>query len=140
MTKTVLNTKISEAENKIPDSSSLVTTTVLNTKTGEVENKISDYAKYITTPEFNKLTPENFVERLKQANLVNKTDFDNKITNFNKRITSNKTKYLEVRKKLNSPIAKNYNFALGRIYFTSNDGSQITFLYQATLAYLEQLI
>ena len=50
MTKTVLNTKIGEVDNKIPDTSSLVTpdtsgfvtTTVLNIKTAEVENKIPD--------------------------------------------------------------------------------------------------
>ena len=59
MTTTVLNTKISEIENKIPDTSSLVTSTVLNTKIREVESKISDHAKYITTQEFNKLTAEN---------------------------------------------------------------------------------
>ena len=74
---TVLNTKISEVENKIPDTSNLVTTTVLNTKINEVENKIPDDFKYITTQEFNKLTAENFAARLKQADLVNKTDFDN---------------------------------------------------------------
>ena len=60
MSTTVLNTKISEFEKKIPDTSSLVTTTVLNTKIEEVENKIPDHAKYITTQEFNKLTAESF--------------------------------------------------------------------------------
>ena len=35
--------------------------------------------KYLTTQEFNKLTSENFAARLKQANLVNKTDFNNKL-------------------------------------------------------------
>ena len=39
-------------------------------------NKIPDYTKYINTQKFNKLTVENFKERLKQANLVSKTDFD----------------------------------------------------------------
>ena len=34
--------------------------------------------KYITTPEFKKLTSENFTAKLKQANLVAKTDFDKK--------------------------------------------------------------
>ena len=34
----------------------------------------------MTTPEFNKLTSENFAARLKQANLVTKTEFDNKLT------------------------------------------------------------
>ena len=52
-----------------------MTTTVLNTKLEEVENKIPDHANYITTPEFNKLTAENVAARLKQANLVNKTGF-----------------------------------------------------------------
>ena len=91
-----MNRKINEAENKIPTTSNLVTTTVLNTKINEVENKIPDKSKYITTQESNKLTTENFVVRLKQANLVNKTDFDNKLASFNRRITSNKTKHLEV--------------------------------------------
>ena len=98
MTTTVLNTKISEFDNKIPPTSSLVTTTVLNTKIGKVENKTPDNAKYITTPEFNKLTAENVAARLKQANLVNKTDFDSKLISFNRKIITNKTKYLEANK------------------------------------------
>ena len=137
VTTTVLNTKISEVENKILDTSSLVTTTVLNTKISEVENKIPDNSKYITTQEFNKLTAENFEARLKQADLVNKTDIDNNVTSFNRRITSNKTKHLEVQKKLNSLIIKDYNFLFAIIYFTSNDGSQNTFVYQPTLDALE---
>ena len=68
---------------------------------------------------------------------MTRTDFDKKLTSFNKRITSNKTKYLEVQKKLNTLIIKDYNFFLGRIYFTSNDGSQNTFVYQLTLGTLE---
>ena len=55
-----------------------------------------DHAKYITTQDFNKLTAEILKERLKQANLVSKTDFDNKVINFKRKITSNNTKYLEV--------------------------------------------
>ena len=35
-----MNTKISEVENKIPNTSTLVTITVLNTKINEVGNKI----------------------------------------------------------------------------------------------------
>ena len=49
MIRTVLNTEVSEVENKIPNASNLVTTTVLNTEISEVENKISDDSKYITT-------------------------------------------------------------------------------------------
>ena len=73
-----------------------MTTTVLITKISEVENKIPNHNKYITTPEYNKLTAENFTPRLKQANVLTKTDFDKKLTIFNRKITSNKTKYLEV--------------------------------------------
>ena len=36
-----------------------MTKTVLNTKNSEVENKIPDNSKYITTQEFNKLTVES---------------------------------------------------------------------------------
>ena len=50
-----------------------MTTAVLNTKISEVGNKIPDRVKYITTPEFTKLTLENFAARLKQANSVSKT-------------------------------------------------------------------
>ena len=67
MTATVLNPKVTEVDNKVLDTSSLVTKTVLNTQISEVENKIPDHAKYITTQEFNKLTAENFPPRLKQC-------------------------------------------------------------------------
>ena len=55
---------------------------------------------------------------------MTKTDFDKKLTSFNRKITSNKTKYLEVQRKLNSLVTSDYNFFLGRMYFTVNDGSQ----------------
>ena len=100
MTTTILNTKISEVENKIPHASSLVTATFLNKKISEGENEILDQTKYITTEEFNKLTAENFTSRSKQANILSKSDFDNKLISFNRKITSNKIKYLGVQKKL----------------------------------------
>ena len=40
-----------------------MTTSVLNTKISEVENKIPDSSKHITTHEFNKLMGENFAAR-----------------------------------------------------------------------------
>ena len=70
----------------------LLTAAVLNTKISEVEKKIPDHAKYIATPEFNKLAAGNFAARLEQANLVNKTDFDNKLISFNRKITAKKNK------------------------------------------------
>ena len=90
--------------NKIPGTSDLVTATVLNTKISEFQNNTSDNSKYITTHEFNKLTTKYFAARLKQTDLVKKTDFDNKLTSFNKRIITNKAKHLEVQQKLNSLI------------------------------------
>ena len=61
-----------------------MTTAVLNTKISEVKDKILDNSKYVTTQEFNNLTGENFAARLKLVDLVNKADFDNKLTSFNK--------------------------------------------------------
>ena len=122
---------------KLPDASDLVNPTVLNAKISEVENKISDNCKYATTQEINKSIAENFAASLKQANLVNQTDFDKKQIRFNRQITSNKIKLLEVQMRLNRLIAKNYNFFSGRICFASNDESQNTFVYQPTLDALE---
>ena len=112
-------------------------TTVLNTKISDFENKIPNHDKYITTPEFNKLTAENVTPKLKQANLVIKTDFEKILASYNRKITSNKAKYLEVQKKLNSLITNDYKFFLGRIYFATNVGSQTKFVYQPTLDTLE---
>ena len=89
MATTLLNTKIIEVENKWPDAIGLATTAVPNGKVGEVENKTPNHDKYITSPEFNELTAENFTAKLKQANWKTKTDFDNKLTSFNRNIISN---------------------------------------------------
>ena len=94
VTTTILNTKTNEVEKKIPNTSSSGITNVLNTTISEFKNKIPDNSKSITTQEVNKLTAESFVARLKQADLVSKTDFHNKLTSFNNRITSIKTKHL----------------------------------------------
>ena len=73
-----------------------------NTKVTEIENKGNNhnYNKYITTPEFNTLAADVFNKRLALVNLVTKTDFDSKLTSFNKRITQNKTKHLLVENEL----------------------------------------
>ena len=125
------------------DTSVLVKKTDYNTKIYEIEKKMTDHDhsnKYITTQKFNKLTSENFTARLKQENLtskndiadfVKKTDFDDKLKNLNKNVTSNKTKHVEAEKKLTdlrnkvTEISeKGYNFLLDRMYFTGNDGYQ----------------
>ena len=107
-TKTVLNV----VENKIPRVSNLVTETYYNTKINEIEKNITDHNhdKYITIAEFNKLTSDNInnlTATLKQSNFVTKAaELDNKLANFNKRITSNKTKHLALEKKLERLITK----------------------------------
>ena len=68
---------------------------------------------------------------------MTKTDFNNKLTSYNRRNTSNKTKHLEFQKRINSLITTDYIFFLGRMYFTSIDESQNTFVYQPKLATLE---
>ena len=77
MTTTVLNTKITEVEKKIPN---------YDCKNYWSWEKISNYDKHLTTPEFNKLTVENFTLRLKQADLVNKTDVNSKLTSFKRKL------------------------------------------------------
>ena len=54
----------------------------MNTKVSEVENKNHVNSKCVTTKEFEKLTAENFESRLKQADLLNKMDFDNKLLSY----------------------------------------------------------
>lgn len=57
--------------------------TLLNTTIGEFENTIPDSSKYITTQDLNKLTAENLLTKLNQANLVRETNIDHKLTRFN---------------------------------------------------------
>ena len=68
-----------------------------------------DHDKHVTTPEFSELTSENYVARLKQANLaskndivnfVNKTDLDDKLISLIK-VNSNKTTHVLVEIELN---------------------------------------
>ena len=68
---------------------------------------------------------------------MSKTNFDNKLPGFNRKITSNKTRYLEVQKNLKSLILNYYNFLLGTIQLTSNDRSQNMSVYQPALEMLE---
>ena len=53
-----------------------------------------------TTSEFSKLTAKFFATRLARADLVTKTYFDNKLSDLNGKIVSNKTKDLVIEKEL----------------------------------------
>ena len=68
-----------------------------------------DYSKYISTRECSKLTSQNVSERLAQSNMVSKNDvddFDNKLKNSNKNVTSNKTKHVLIENELNELSGK----------------------------------
>ena len=47
-------------------------------QTTDTSNLVKKADKYVTTQEFNRLTSENLPERLRQADLVSKNDFDEK--------------------------------------------------------------
>ena len=122
---TALNAKINEVKNKIPNITNLATTTALTgvenkipnvsnlvkkpdhkTKICETENKIiTDHDKYITTQEFNKLTA-NLASKSDIANFVKKADFDDKLQNLNKIVTSNKNELNELSEKVKAISTK----------------------------------
>ena len=80
ITNLAITTDLTAGERQIPNVSNLVQKNGYNTKISEIENKVTtdhDHYKYITTQEFDKLTSENFFARLKQANLVSKSDTAN---------------------------------------------------------------
>ena len=97
----------------MPNTSNLVKKADYNTKISKIENKLAtdhNHDKYINTQDFNKLTSESFNARLAKsdlaskrdiANFVKKTDFDDKLKNMNKNVTSNKTKHAIVENELN---------------------------------------
>ena len=69
-----------------------------------------------------RLKQANLANKIDIANFVNKTDFDDKLKNLNKNITSNKTEPVlvetelkELTKKVKLLSTKDYSFFLGRI-------------------------
>ena len=83
-------------ENKIPDVSNLVNKANYNTKITEIEDKLNNHDKYIDIQEFNKLAADVFNARIAQANLIAKSDFDAKLSNLKRKITTNKSNHLLV--------------------------------------------
>ena len=113
------NTKISEIEDKIPDSSSFVKKNDCNTKVTEIEDKIPDISGLATKTALTKV--ENKIHSISglvnlQANLITKTDFDAKLSNLNRKITGNKIKHI-----LNDNDLSYYR---GKEYFDEGSGKQ----------------
>ena len=76
--KTDYNTKITEIEDKIPDSSSLVKKTDYITKISEIEGKTPDISGLATKTALTAV--ENKIPRI--SGLVKKTDYNTKITDI----------------------------------------------------------
>ena len=79
----------------------------------------------------NKLTAENFASKLAQANLAsknnisnfaNKTEFYDKLKSLNKKVISNKTKYLIVENEFKKLQTVDSNLFIGQKHF-NNDGA-----------------
>ena len=96
---------LTTVENKTLNVNNLLKKSGYNTKDNKTGKKFTDYDhdKYISNLEFKKLTAEHFSAWLAQANIssksdignfVKKVDFDDIIKTINKKITSNKTKYV----------------------------------------------
>ena len=86
------------AENKIPDVNSLVQKKQIMMQKCQIGKKITDHNhdKYTITPEFNNLAVGVFTARLAHADLITKRDFNTKLQNLHRKVTSNKTKHLLV--------------------------------------------
>ena len=126
-TKTVLTT----IENKIPSVSNFVKKTDYNTKITEIENKLKNHNhdKYITTPEFNTLAADIFNPRLKQANLVTKTNFHNTVSSRNNKIAANETKNESIENELKKLKTLDLSYFIGKSHF-EEDGKQNYLVFQ----------
>ena len=71
VTATVLNTKIGEVENKIPDVSGLVRKTDYDAKIKDIEGT------YFSTVDYNRFASEIFDAKIKQKELDYKSDVSN---------------------------------------------------------------
>ena len=133
------NASLTAVENKVPNISSLVKKTDYNTKITEIENRLIDHnrGKNITTPEFNRLTAENFAARLKQANLVTKTDFDDKLKSLNQKSNPDKTEHLLVENELRKLKTLDSSYFRGRNCFEDDD-TQNYLVFQPELKYFKR--
>ena len=111
-----------------------------NTKVTEIENKLNNHNhdKYITTPEFNTLGADVFNARLKQANLVTKTDFDNSISSLNNEIAANKTKNESIENEIKRLKTLDLSYFIGKSHF-EEDRTQNYLVFQPIKKFLKFL-
>ena len=88
-------TKVTELENKIPDTSNLVKKTDYNIKITELENNIPSISNLAIKVAWT--TVENKMPSI--SNLVKKTDYDTKITDIENKLNNhNYDKYIDTSK------------------------------------------
>ena len=90
-----------------------------------------------------RLARANLATKADIADLVEEKDFDNKLKNINKKVTSKKTKHVKAEKKLTDltkAVAqiseKGYDFSLGRMYFTGDSDYQNVLVFGLMLSSL----
>ena len=87
-------TALTTVENKIPSISNLLKKKqTMTQKLLELKRNlliINNHDKYIATPELFTLDASDFNARLAEANLVTKTDFDNSVSNLDRKIVAHK--------------------------------------------------
>ena len=84
-------------------------------------------------------TAENFAARLKQANLVTKTDFDDKLKSLNQKINSNKTKHLLVENEFKKLQTFDSIYFRGKSH-SEEDGTQNYLLFQPIYRYFKRIL
>ena len=72
------------------------------------------------------------------AGFVKKTDFDNKLLSFNKRINSNKTKQLQVENEFKKLQAFDLSYFRGKSHF-EDDGTQNQLVFQPMHMYFKKI-
>ena len=131
-------TALTTVEDKIPDVSSLVMKIDYNAKITEIEKKLTghDHDKYVTTPEFITLTTNVFNARLAQANLVTKTDFDNKISSLDSKIAAYKTKNDSTEHEIKKLKTFHLSYFIGKSHF-KEDSAQNYLVFQPLNKYFK---
>ena len=141
VTNFVKKAKLTELENKIPDISSLAIKTALNfDKKTELEKKLTDpnHDKYSTTPEFNTLAADVFNAWLAQSKLITKIGFDAKLSNFNTKISKNKSKHLLVENEWKKLNTFDSSYFIGQSHF-EKDGTQNYLVFQPMYRYFKRI-
>ena len=157
VTATVFNIEIGEVENKIPDVSGLVTTVVPNAKIGEVENKtlfvsglvkknvydttiLHIEGKYFTTSDYNKFMSDILDAKIKEKELLNKSNISNLIKNsglnLKLKTSARKAELKAEQDKMVKLQSHLLSYFLGKI-FSGDVGFQNMFVYQPRFSMLE---